>query len=148
MAGDHCPSPATFLAPYWATCAGAIRTAAAEFAVWSDRTHEHLRAGSGGTRLDCLSRLTFAAPGAGRHPPTLFLHGDEDDVVNRTDVLSYHSRLLNASVPTRLVTEPDKGHAWLDAAPTEVLAWIERWDAAARNTRLAAGAGAVAVASL
>ena len=28
VAGDHCPSPANFLSPYWATCAIAPRTAA------------------------------------------------------------------------------------------------------------------------
>jgi len=87
----------------------------------------------------CPSPGDFLSHYFGEHPPTLFLHGDDDDVVNASDVLSYHQRLRDSSVPTRLVTQKGKGHAWLDAAPTEVFDWIQRWQRASAGAVVEAG---------
>ncbi|KAL1529865.1 hypothetical protein AB1Y20_000796 [Prymnesium parvum] len=73
----------------------------------------------------CPAPRKFLTPYFGEHPPTLFLHGDKDDVVSRSSVVDYYTRLLNSSIKSRLVTQADAVHQWLDAAPDEVVSWIQ-----------------------
>jgi dienelactone hydrolase len=59
------------------------------------------------------------------HLPTLFLHGEDDVVVPLSTMLDYHDALLEAGVETVTIIEAGTGHAWIDAAPEEVVRWFE-----------------------
>ncbi|MBL8921991.1 MAG: hypothetical protein JNJ54_24290 [Myxococcaceae bacterium] len=50
------------------------------------------------------------------HPPTLFLHGERDAVVPIGTMRVYEERLRGQGVDVDVVTAPDKGHEWLEAA--------------------------------
>ena len=58
------------------------------------------------------------------HPPTLFLHGEKDDIVPVSTMRLYADALTAQSITNRVVTDADAGHAWLDVAPVEVLGWF------------------------
>jgi poly(3-hydroxybutyrate) depolymerase len=58
------------------------------------------------------------------HPPTLFLHGEQDSTVPISTMRSYRDGLEAQHIENRVVTDPNVGHAWLDVAPAEVLAWF------------------------
>lgn len=58
------------------------------------------------------------------HLPTLFLHGSDDLVVPIETMLEYHQALLDAGVETQTVVAEGVGHAWIDAAPAEILRWF------------------------
>jgi poly(3-hydroxyoctanoate) depolymerase len=60
------------------------------------------------------------------HLPTLFLHGREDAVVPIATMLDYHAALHAAGIESEAVIDEAAGHAWLDAAPEQVLEWFER----------------------
>jgi poly(3-hydroxybutyrate) depolymerase len=55
------------------------------------------------------------------HRPTLFLHGEDDLLVPPETMLDYHDALLDAGVETVMILEPGTGHAWIDAAPEEIV---------------------------
>jgi pimeloyl-ACP methyl ester carboxylesterase len=59
------------------------------------------------------------------HPPTLFLHGERDAIVPIGTMRAYASALDAQDTPTRVVTDPDAGHEWLEVAPREVVDWFE-----------------------
>jgi poly(3-hydroxyoctanoate) depolymerase len=59
------------------------------------------------------------------HRPTLFLHGEDDVLVPLETMLDYHEALLAAGVQTVAIIEPGVGHAWLDAAPDEIVTWFQ-----------------------
>lgn len=63
------------------------------------------------------------------HPPTLFLHGEQDPLVPLSTMQAYAEALEGEGVPTRAVVDPDAGHAWIQAAPDAVLAWVGETDA-------------------
>src|SRR5687767_1183792 len=58
------------------------------------------------------------------HPPTLFLHGERDDIVPISTMRLYADALTAQKTEIRVVTDPDAGHVWLDVAPVEVPAWF------------------------
>ena len=58
------------------------------------------------------------------HPPTLFLHGERDDVVPISTMRRYADALRAQGTQTRVVTDAEAGHVWLDVAPLEVPAWF------------------------
>ncbi len=62
------------------------------------------------------------------HPPTLFLHGEADDVVPIGTMQRYHDRLVAEGHTTSLQTDPAVGHAWLDRSPDAVVAWFTEPD--------------------
>jgi predicted esterase len=65
---------------------------------------------------------------AATHPPTLFLHGDEDTVlVPESTVTLYVNALKAAGVPTSEVDDATSGHQWIPEAPTAVLAWFQKY---------------------
>ena len=64
-------------------------------------------------------------PLASDHRPTLFLHGEDDTIVPLDTMLDYRDALLDAGVETEAIIEPGIGHAWLDAAPAEIVDWFE-----------------------
>jgi dienelactone hydrolase len=59
------------------------------------------------------------------HRPTLFLHGEDDVVVPLETMLDYQDALLEAGVETETIIEAGTGHAWIDAAPEEIVRWFE-----------------------
>lgn len=59
------------------------------------------------------------------HPPTLFLHGEEDDIVPISTMWLYADDLKSHNLPYRVVTCADCGHQWIPTAPDEVLNWIK-----------------------
>ncbi len=63
-------------------------------------------------------------PQSPEHLPTLFLHGSDDLVVPVSTMLDYHEALLDAGVETQAVIAEGVGHAWIDAAPAEILRWF------------------------
>lgn len=58
------------------------------------------------------------------HPPTLFLLGGQDPAVPQSTVTVYHDALLAAGIATRLVVDPQVGHAWIPASPDEIDVWF------------------------
>jgi hypothetical protein len=68
------------------------------------------------------------APGFASHPPTLFLHGEADPLVPPETSLLYYQTLLLDQVPTRRVTQKGARHEWIDAAPNEILAWVQKYN--------------------
>ena len=95
--------------------------------------------GDGGTYWDKFRALAIAAGAfatcAGSlcsvpaslpadHPPTLFMHGEKDTTVPISTMRLYRDALEAQHTPTRVVTDPNAGHAWLDTAPADVLAWF------------------------
>jgi predicted esterase len=58
------------------------------------------------------------------HPPTLFLHGEQDMLAPPSAMRDYEAALLDAGVPTRAVVDPTRAHEWLPVAPDEVLGWV------------------------
>lgn len=59
------------------------------------------------------------------HPPTLFLHGERDDIVPIGTMERYAEGLEDAGHTVRVVTDAEVGHAWLDVAPDEIVAWFD-----------------------
>jgi pimeloyl-ACP methyl ester carboxylesterase len=54
------------------------------------------------------------------HPPTLFLHGEEDPVVPIRTMRRYEEALRAQGTETRVVVDPTARHQFIDAAATEV----------------------------
>lgn len=59
------------------------------------------------------------------HPPTLFLHGEDDLVAPLWAMQLYADGLQQQGTPVRVTTDPGAGHAWIDAAPAELVAWFD-----------------------
>jgi poly(3-hydroxybutyrate) depolymerase len=59
------------------------------------------------------------------HPPTLFLHGQNDTVVPLATMLAYHDELARDGLTTDAIIDPTAGHQWIAAAPAAVLAWFQ-----------------------
>ena len=70
------------------------------------------------------SLCSVPSPVPADHPPTLFLHGEKDDIVPSSTMRLYADALTGQSIANRVVTDADAGHAWLDVAPVEVLGWF------------------------
>jgi len=58
------------------------------------------------------------------HPPTLFLHGEKDEIVPLSTMRDYQKKLQAVGVETDQQVDPDAGHQWLDEAPQRVPAWF------------------------
>jgi pimeloyl-ACP methyl ester carboxylesterase len=78
-----------------------------------------------GSYATCLGPLC-SVPGdlPDDHPPTLFLHGAADLTVGIATARDYFTKLKDSGIVTRFVEDPAAGHAWIAAAPSEVLAWF------------------------
>jgi poly(3-hydroxyoctanoate) depolymerase len=73
----------------------------------------------------CAGALcTIPSPLPSDHPPTLFLHGERDEIVPISTMRPYAAALTAQSTDSRVVTDADAGHAWLDVAPGEVQGWF------------------------
>ena len=58
------------------------------------------------------------------HPPTLFLHGEKDEIVPISTMRDYQKKLQAAGVETDQQVDAEAGHQWLDEAPTRIPAWF------------------------
>ncbi len=58
------------------------------------------------------------------HSPTLFLHGDGDDVVPAGIMERYADQLAAEGHVVSVVRDAEADHAWLDSAPEQVVAWF------------------------
>lgn len=54
------------------------------------------------------------------HPPTLFLHGEGDNVVPIATMESYADQLEAEGFDVRVVRDADAGHEWIPAAPEQI----------------------------
>lgn len=61
------------------------------------------------------------------HPPTIFLHGALDNVVPVTTMMSYHSRLEEAGIPTEMKIDALAYHQWLSGAPEFITKWFLKY---------------------
>jgi acetyl esterase/lipase len=63
-------------------------------------------------------------------PPTLIVHGEDDELVDVLEGRTMHEALRKAGVETRLVTIPGAGHGFVGGAATvalnEAVQWFER----------------------
>lgn len=80
---------------------------------------------AGGSYATCLGPFCTVPELDGAHPPTLFLHGEDDDVVPLWTAELYHDELVQAGVDVRLVVQPDAGHKWIPQAADEVQQWFD-----------------------
>ena len=59
------------------------------------------------------------------HPPTLFLHGEEDGIVPLWTMEDYAEELAEQQIPHERVVDPEAGHEWIPAAPEAVRRWFQ-----------------------
>ena len=60
------------------------------------------------------------------HPPTLFLHGQNDLAVPLSTMEPYEEKLRLMGIATRKVINDACGHEWIPEAPEEVLDWFNQ----------------------
>lgn len=72
----------------------------------------------------CGAICSVPSPLPSDHPPTLFLHGEQDLVVSPSMMEEYRDELLAEHHEVRTVLDPNVGHAWLPEGPSEVLSWF------------------------
>ncbi|MGO8993419.1 MAG: prolyl oligopeptidase family serine peptidase [Polyangiaceae bacterium] len=77
-----------------------------------------------GSYATCSDTCTVPTPLPSNHPPTLFLHGDTDDVVPITAIQPYIDALNTEGFETQLVTDTTAGHQWLSEAVQAIPAWF------------------------
>ena len=70
------------------------------------------------------SLCTVPTPLPSDHPPTLFMHGEKDSTVPISTMRTYRDGLEAQHTQTRVVTDPNAEHAWLDTAPADVTGWF------------------------
>jgi poly(3-hydroxyoctanoate) depolymerase len=73
----------------------------------------------------CGQTCLVPTPLPADHPPTLFLHGDGDNVAPISIVRPYLDALLAEGHEAKLVTDPDAGHEWLAAGELAVPDWFD-----------------------
>ncbi len=59
------------------------------------------------------------------HPPTLFLHGELDNIVPISTMWPYEMELVNQGISTSTEIDPDAGHQWLTAGVARIPAWFD-----------------------
>jgi poly(3-hydroxybutyrate) depolymerase len=78
-----------------------------------------------GSYATCGAVCSVPTPLPSDHPPTLFLHGDADNVVPMSIVQPYLDALNAEGHETKLVTDGDAGHEWLRAGPDVIPSWFD-----------------------
>lgn len=58
------------------------------------------------------------------HPPTLFMHGEKDELVPISTMRLYADALTAQGTQVQIVTDADAGHMWLGTAPVDIPAWF------------------------
>jgi len=59
------------------------------------------------------------------HPPTLFLHGGQDDVVPVATMLPYRDQMLAQGLVTQAIVDQNAGHQWLAEGALAVPQWFD-----------------------
>jgi poly(3-hydroxybutyrate) depolymerase len=59
------------------------------------------------------------------HPPTLFLHGDDDTTVPASTMYPYRDALLADGRVTEAIIGVNQGHEWLPEGKTAIPAWFD-----------------------
>lgn len=78
-----------------------------------------------GSYATCGKICNVPSPLPADHPPTLFVHGDEDTVVSPSVMEPYLAALVAEGHETKLAKDPKGGHVWLDIAVTAIPAWFD-----------------------
>lgn len=74
----------------------------------------------------CLGRLgRMPANMPADHPPTLFIHGQQDRLAPFSRMQDYRKRLEEARVDTQLVEDAHAGHAWLAGSGQALVQWFD-----------------------
>jgi poly(3-hydroxybutyrate) depolymerase len=60
------------------------------------------------------------------HPPTLILHGQQDQLVPVECGINYYNDLQKANVLSSLLIDPEQGHIWLKDFNQEILDWFSQ----------------------
>ncbi len=79
----------------------------------------------------CSVPESFAA-----HPPTLFLHGDADNVVPISTAREYAESLERNAVANQFIEDADAGHEWLAGSAEPITNWFQTWRAQSKDTAL------------
>ncbi len=77
-----------------------------------------------GSYATCSGALCSLPDLPADHPPTLFLHGEQDWVVPLSTMQDYCQALQDAGLTCEALVDPQAGHEWLPEAPTEIAAWF------------------------
>lgn len=72
----------------------------------------------------CASTCTVPTPLPSDHPPTLFLHGQADNIVPITTMYPYRDALMQEGHVVQTIIDPNAGHQWIAQAPDAVVAWF------------------------
>ncbi|MBL0220325.1 MAG: dienelactone hydrolase family protein [Myxococcales bacterium] len=59
------------------------------------------------------------------HPPTLFLHGDQDPTVPMSSMTPYRDKLAAEGFVVKTVIHPGAGHEWLPEGKTAIPDWFD-----------------------
>jgi len=78
-----------------------------------------------GSYATCSDTCIVPTPLPADHPPTLFLHGDQDDVVPLSAIQPYIDALTSEGHEAQLVTDADAGHQWLPEGAQVIPAWFD-----------------------
>jgi len=78
-----------------------------------------------GSYATCVGPLcVIPTPLPADHPPTLFLHGDVDNIVPIATAQAYYNDLVAQGIETKFIEDPTAGHQWIPAAPDAVTTWF------------------------
>jgi poly(3-hydroxybutyrate) depolymerase len=61
------------------------------------------------------------------HPPTLFLHGAQDNVAAPSQMELYRDALVAQGHTVQTLLDPTAGHEWLTAGPTTIRTWFDTY---------------------
>ena len=78
-----------------------------------------------GSYATCGATCNVPTPLPVDHPPTLFLHGDMDNVVPMSSLQPYVDALRAEGHETKVITDAAAGHEWLAAGPVAITAWFD-----------------------
>jgi poly(3-hydroxyoctanoate) depolymerase len=82
---------------------------------------------SSGSYATCSGSLcTIPDPLPADHPPTLFLHGQNDIVVPIATAQAYEAQLQKQGIETAMRVDPNASHQWLSIAPESITCWFQR----------------------
>ncbi len=73
----------------------------------------------------CVGFMCWVGLIPDNHPPTLFLHGRQDDVVPISTMKKYAQALLKKNIPFSIWVDEHQGHEWSIEAPQKILNWFD-----------------------
>lgn len=79
---------------------------------------------SAGSYATCSGTCSLPATLPADHPPTLFLHGENDSVVPTSSMTVYRDALLGQGTEVETVLSDSAGHEWLSEGPAAIVPWF------------------------